>query len=86
MAPPSVTQVETGEVVWASSAYPARTYEPKILDIEVADCLITRTYDSVRSEIEQVNRDLKCFYFLKNEFRSFDYNDQECWSFYLGIG
>ena len=87
------THVETGEIVWASSAYPAGTYEPKILEIEVADllipgekaladrlfannplfitrlphdCLITRTYDSVRSKIERVNRDLKCFYILKN--------------------
>ena|SRR3990167_341353 len=34
------THVETGEIVWASSAYPAGTYEPKILEIEVADLLI----------------------------------------------
>ena len=36
-----------------------------------------RIYDSVRSKIERVIRDVKCFAMLKNEYRGFNYTDHE---------
>ena len=41
------------------------------------DCEITRIYNSVRSKIEWVIRDVKCFAILKNEYCGFNCTDLE---------